>query len=47
MVAIMFWMAALPITTEFMMQAIPELMAGKSRKDKQGNNESLYFDDDE
>ena len=31
MVAIMFWMSALPITTEFFMSAIPELLNGASK----------------
>jgi hypothetical protein len=42
-VAIMFWMSALPITTEYFMSAIPELLNGKPKDKKQ---DGLFFEDD-
>lgn len=39
----MFWMSALPITTEYFMSAIPELLNGKPKEKKQ---DGLFFEDD-
>jgi hypothetical protein len=33
MVAIMFWMAALPMCTDFMMTAVPNLLDGRTRQE--------------
>lgn len=47
MFAIMFWMSSLPATSEFLMAAIPDLLAGKVKKDPVQQRDGLYFDDED
>lgn len=43
MVAIMFWMSALPVTTEFMMQVVPQLL--ENRKNQAQSKQGMFFDE--